>query len=393
MKSKKIYDPIHKYMKFESLLLDIIDTVEFQRLKNIKQLGLAYHVFSGASHNRFEHSLGVAHLSGVLLKNLQIKQPELKITDENIILVKLAGLVHDIGHSCFSHFFDNYFLKEKFKDKKCNEVNHEYRSQIIFEYIVKKNKLNISDENILFIKKLINPSENDTEFIYQIIANNKTGIDCDKFDYLLRDTYNLGLPYTFECNRFIENAKVIDNDICYSDKLVYDIYDLFNLRFRLHKQIYNHHTINQIEHMILDIFNLVDEYYNLSKSILNIEDFIKINDNIIEEIYYSNLDNVKINKAKKIIENIKLRNLYKVEEELVLDDNVIPNDILLKYSHFNSDKLCYSFNIINYSKGKQNPMKYVYLYDDNKKYLYDSDKIKVCPIKFQEVILRIFNKN
>ena len=65
--SKIIYDPIHKYMKFDLILLKIIDTIEFQRLKNLKQLGLCYHVFPGASHNRFEHSLGVSYLSGLLI--------------------------------------------------------------------------------------------------------------------------------------------------------------------------------------------------------------------------------------------------------------------------------------------------------------------------------------
>ena len=84
MKNKKIFDPIHKYMEFEPLLLQIIDTPEFQRLRNIKQLGLCYYVFSGASHNRFEHSLGVAHLSGVLLKHLQNNQPELSISNRDI---------------------------------------------------------------------------------------------------------------------------------------------------------------------------------------------------------------------------------------------------------------------------------------------------------------------
>ena len=109
MKNKKIYDPIHKYMDFESILFKFIDTIEFQRLKNIKQLGVCYYVFSGASHNRFEHSLGVAHLCGKLLLFLKNNQPELNITDRDIILIKIAGLMHDIGHSCFSHFLITIF--------------------------------------------------------------------------------------------------------------------------------------------------------------------------------------------------------------------------------------------------------------------------------------------
>ena len=392
MTNKKIFDPIHKYMEFEPILLQIIDTPEFQRLRNIKQLGVAYYVFSGASHNRFEHSLGVAHLSGVLLKHLQYNQPELGINNRDIILVKIAGLVHDIGHCCFSHFFDNYFIKNKIKNNK--QIYHEYRSQTIFSYIVDKYNLDITTDEVTKIKNLIEPGEHDTEFIYQIIANNKSGIDCDKFDYLLRDTYCLGLPYSFECNRFIENTRVIDNNICYSDKLLYDIYDLFNLRFRLHKQIYNHHTINQIEHMILDVFNLVDKDFNISESILDIEQFIMLTDNILDQIYYSDKKNDNITKAKLIIKRIKLRQLYKLEEEILVDNTTIPKKILEKYNYFKDDNYCYSFNIINYTKGKDNPMRFIYLYkNDTTKYLLDLNNIKVYPTEFQEIIFRVFIKN
>ena len=392
MKNKKIFDPIHKYMEFEPLLLQIIDTPEFQRLRNIKQLGLCYYVFSGASHNRFEHSLGVAHLSGVLLKHLQNNQPELNINNRDILLVKIAGLIHDIGHCCFSHFFDNYFIKDKFS--KCENMHHEFRSQIIFTHIVEKYKLDLTKEEVKKINSLIDPDDSNIDFIYQIIANNKSGIDCDKFDYLLRDTYCLGLPYSFECNRFIENTRVIDNIICYSDKLLYDIYDLFNLRFRLHKQIYNHHTINQIEHMILDIFNLVDKDFNISGTIFNIEKFITLTDNILEEIFYSTIKNENIIKAKKIIKQIRLRQLYKLEEEILVDSTNIPKKLLEKYNNFKDDNYCYSFNIINYTKGLDNPMNYIYLYNnDNIKFLLDLNKIKVYPSEFQEIIFRIFKKN
>ena len=61
---KIIYDAIHKYMSFDELQLKIIDCPEFQKMRNIKQLGLCYYVFPGASHNRFEHSLGVSYLCG-----------------------------------------------------------------------------------------------------------------------------------------------------------------------------------------------------------------------------------------------------------------------------------------------------------------------------------------
>ena len=103
MKNKKIYDPIHKYMDFEHILLKFVDTIEFQRLKNIKQLGVCYYVFSGASHNRFEHSLGVSHLCGKLLLFLKNNQPELNITDRDIILMKIASIIQFDNRTLIDH--------------------------------------------------------------------------------------------------------------------------------------------------------------------------------------------------------------------------------------------------------------------------------------------------
>lgn len=387
--NKKIYDPIHKYMSFEPILVQIIDTVEFQRLRNIKQLGFCYYVFSGANHNRFEHSLGVAHLCGLLLTKIKHNQPELNITDRQIILIKIAGLVHDIGHGCFSHFFDNYLLN----DSKHINSRHEIRSQLIFQQIVKKYKLKINNDEINFINNLIDPNSDNNDFIYQILSNKENSIDCDKFDYLLRDTFNLGLPFSFDCNRFIENAKVINNKLCYSIKLYYDIYDLFNLRFRLHKQIYNHHTVNQLEHMVLDIINLVDDKYNIKTSIHNINNFIEISDNILDKIYYSESNDKNIIKAKEILYNIKIRKLYKMVEEIMLDTKQIPNELKLKYNNFETN-YCYSIIVINYTKQDKNPLDSIHFYDNkNNKFFIKKNKLNVSINNFQEIILRIFKKN
>ena len=96
---KHIYDNVHKqYTQWTQPLLDIINTPEFQRLKRIKQLGACHHVFPGATHTRFEHSLGVGYLAQKSIESLQRRQPELQIDEDTRLTFQLAGLCHDLGH-------------------------------------------------------------------------------------------------------------------------------------------------------------------------------------------------------------------------------------------------------------------------------------------------------
>ena len=304
---KILYDPIHKYMRFDSLLMSIIDTPEFQRLRNIKQLGLCYYVFPGACHNRFEHSLGVCHLSGLLIKNLQKNQPELGITNRDVQLVKIAGLVHDLGHACFSHFFDHHFLKSKLKKGNPN-IEHEYRSIMLFNYIINKYDIPITPEECKIIEDMINPQDDNLSFKYQIVANKRNGLDCDKFDYIARDTYNIGLSYSFDSSRLIMYAKVIDDIICYPEKCYSDIFDLYYTRYKLFKQIYTHPCVRAVEFMVLDVLNLSDEKFKLSEQVNDIEKFIKLTDNILDIIDYCDT----LTEERKIIFRIKIRELYKL---------------------------------------------------------------------------------
>ncbi|CAI8021447.1 Deoxynucleoside triphosphate triphosphohydrolase SAMHD1 [Geodia barretti] len=103
---KVFNDPVHGHIELHPLMVKFIDTPQFQRLRYIKQLGGAYYVFPGASHNRFEHSIGVGYLAGQMVESLKSKQPELGIDDKDVLCVKLAGLCHDLGHGPFSHLFE-----------------------------------------------------------------------------------------------------------------------------------------------------------------------------------------------------------------------------------------------------------------------------------------------
>jgi deoxynucleoside triphosphate triphosphohydrolase SAMHD1 len=383
--SKIIYDPIHKYMKLDSILLKIIDTIEFQKLKNIKQLGLCYYVFPGASHNRFEHSIGVAYLSGLLIETLQINQPELNITNRTILLVKIAGLVHDIGHACFSHFYDHLFLKDKIPDSKYKE--HEYRSCQLFEYIVNKYKIGLTSSEINFVKRLIDPLEDDTTYIYQIVANKLNGLDCDKFDYIARDTYNIGLSYSFDSSRLIKEARVIDNIICFPKKCYFDISDLYYTRYKLHKQIYTHNAVRSIEYMVFDIIKELDKDINFIEKTINMDQFHYLTDNILDLSYFFNNE-----KAIEIYNNIKLRKLYKFVNE-VQEDKFDLDGFRKKIDDLELNNIVIIDKIrLNYSMDEKNPLKFVELYEDVE--IINKDNLSfLFPQTFEEKIIKFYIKD
>ncbi|XP_015260267.1 PREDICTED: deoxynucleoside triphosphate triphosphohydrolase SAMHD1-like [Cyprinodon variegatus] len=108
---KKVFkDPIHGTIELHPLLVKIIDTPQFQRLRNIKQIGAASYIYPGATNSRFDHSIGVAYLAGELLKSIREKQQDLGITDWDVLCVQIAALCHDLGHGPFSHMFDQMFI-------------------------------------------------------------------------------------------------------------------------------------------------------------------------------------------------------------------------------------------------------------------------------------------
>ncbi|XP_034721411.1 deoxynucleoside triphosphate triphosphohydrolase SAMHD1-like isoform X2 [Etheostoma cragini] len=346
MDDKVFNDPIHGTVILHPLLIKIIDTPQFQRLRNIKQLGGAYFVYPGASHNRFEHSIGVAHLAGQLVEALRARQPELNIDDRDVLCVKIAGLCHDLGHGPFSHLYDQMFIPKvphppgELGDKMA-KWKHEDASVKMFDHLVESISLlkKLEDEDKVFIREMINGPEGqedpnavkwpykgrkeDKSFLYEIVANKLNGIDVDKFDYIARDCHHLGMKNNFDHLRFIQYARVCKveglNHICSRDKEVNNLYDMFYTRNCLHRRAYQHRVNKIIEYMIAEAFLKADKHiqiegsegqkYTLSKAKGDMEAYTKLTDHVFDQIL--NSSSAKLDEAKKILERIISRDHYK----------------------------------------------------------------------------------
>ncbi|XP_030645126.1 deoxynucleoside triphosphate triphosphohydrolase SAMHD1-like [Chanos chanos] len=331
-------DPIHGHIEMHPLFVKIIDTPHFQRLRNIKQLGGGYFVYPGASHNRFEHSIGVCHLAGKLIKTLQERQPDLGIDDKDVLCVQIAGLCHDLGHGPFSHLFQEFMEEIKpdwrHEDQSVKMFNHLISQHGIEEEM--KNQYHLNDSDLTFIRELIRGPDRKSEsggsstdseseykgrpkkkaFLYEIVANHKTGIDVDKMDYLSRDCHHLGLKSNFDHGRYLMFARVCDNEICMRDKEARNMYELFHTRNLLHHCACQHKAKNLVERMILDVLRIADAADFKVGGTMKISDAFKeetayllLTDDILHQIWRSTAENLR--DARDIINRIFTRKLYR----------------------------------------------------------------------------------
>uniref|UniRef100_A0A8C3WJC0 Deoxynucleoside triphosphate triphosphohydrolase SAMHD1 n=1 Tax=Catagonus wagneri TaxID=51154 RepID=A0A8C3WJC0_9CETA len=441
---KVINDPIHGHIELHPLLIRIIDTPQFQRLRYIKQLGGGYYVFPGASHNRFEHSLGVGYLAGCLVRELSEKQPELEITERDILCVQIAGLCHDLGHGPFSHMFDGRFIPLARPDVKWT---HEQGSVNMFEHLVNSNGLInvmqhyglVPEDDIWFIKEQItgpleSPVKNavwpykgrpkEKSFLYEIVANKRNGIDVDKWDYFARDCHHLGIQNNFDYKRFMKFARVCEVDnkkhICTREKEVGNLYDMFHTRNCLHRRAYQHKVGNIIDTMITDAFLKADPYieisgskgkkYRISTAIDDMEAFTKLTDNIFLEILYST--DPKLDAARAILKKIECRNLYKFvgetqpgEQGKIKRENyeslpkgvasAKPSNVQLEVELKPEDFIVDVINM-DYGMEDKNPIDNVRFYcksDPDKAIRITKNQVsQLLPEKFAEQLIRVYCK-
>eukprot|EP00842_Homolaphlyctis_polyrhiza_P003489 jgi/Hompol1/4140/HPOL_003491-RA len=316
--SKVFNDPVHGHIELDDVCVQVIDTPQFQRLRDLKQTGAACFVFPGATHTRFEHSIGVCHLADEMISHIRKTQPDLGITDLEAKCVRLAGLCHDLGHGPFSHLFDNGIIRKMRPD---SDWTHEKGSEDMLEYLVSQNKVDINAHELRFIKDLIHgsPRGNYPEarklYLFDIVSNQRNSVDVDK-----RDCHHIGIKCSLDAGRLIKFSRVVGNEICYNQKEAMNLCELFHTRYSLFKRVYTHKVSTAIEFMILDAMAAADRFLGISESIDRMDKYIQLNDSILCAIEYSN--SPELQTSREILARLRRRDLYRIADQIIVPFHV-----------------------------------------------------------------------
>ena len=299
----EITDPIHRYIRFSETEREIVDTVIFQRLRGIRQLAGAHLVYPSAQHSRFEHSIGTMHIAGYAGETLFSKG---YFGDEDKVQqLRLAALLHDIGHGPFSHLYEEVLMEK-------HNMNHEdMGKQIISQSeisdILGKHGYNSSD-----ICKL-SFGQSNIQFFNEIISG---ALSADMMDYLPRDGLFTGVEYgKIDYHRLISSFEVTtDGHLAINKSALYSLESMLISRYEMYKAVYFHKTVRSAEVMLLRSIMLADEQLNLTDKTLN--KYLSLTDEItLERIRLLGNDNKS---AVRLAQDYKSRKLLKCVYEKFL---------------------------------------------------------------------------
>ncbi|HEU05066.1 MAG TPA: HD domain-containing protein [Nitrosopumilus sp.] len=299
-----IIDPIHDFIRVSGPELKIIDNPIFQRLRRIRQLSGAHLTYPGAQHTRFEHSLGVMHISGQAGQALQEKGILKKDDIENL---RLAALLHDIGHGPFSHLFEEV-LQEKRK------ISHEEIGKRIILKTEIGDSLSKSGYDKKFITKLAF-GDSKLQFMNEIISG---VLSADMMDYLLRDGYYTGAEHAkIDHKRLTQSLEVYQKKLALEKSALYSFESMMHSRYQMFKAVYFHKTVRSAEVMLLESMRLADEELGLTS--LNLIDYVELTDeSVLLKLLSLSGRTSELRRAKKIAEDYQNRQLLKCVFERIL---------------------------------------------------------------------------
>ena len=240
-KRKIINDPVYGFISIPGdLIYDIIEHPWFQRLRNIRQLGLTSFVYPGANHSRFQHCLGALYLMDTALKTLKDKDVSISQSEEEAALI--AILLHDIGHGPFSHALETSLI---------NGITHEDLSLLLME------KLNEIFKGRLDLAIEIFKGTYSRKFLHELIAGQ---VDMDRLDYLRRDSFFTGvIEGSVGSDRIIRMLNVVDDRLVIDEKGIYSLEKFLIARRLMYWQVYMHKTVLSSESLLVKVLKRAKE--------------------------------------------------------------------------------------------------------------------------------------
>lgn len=303
-----IKDPIHGYIRVTESEKKIIDSRPFQRLRRITQLALSFLVYPAANHTRFEHSLGTMYLAGILGENLPVD-----LKDSSIAELRLASLLHDVGHGPFSHLFEP--LLSKYVNK-----NHEEMTSWLIENSELNDKISKEGFEPKRISKLATGRlmDKNKPYIDHII---RSSVDVDKMDFIIRDSYHTGAGYGYiDIFRLIYTMDILDNHLAVDVTALSALEAFLLARLQSFKTIYFHRASRAAQIMILKAMDK-------AKDELKLFDFITTNDYLKLDDYSIWYMLKKCEQSRSIMESIENRKLLKCayEKTFFIKDQLMTN--------------------------------------------------------------------
>jgi len=308
--SMEINDPIHGFIGVTETEEKIINSLPYQRLRRIKQLSGGHFVYPTAEHTRFGHCIGVMYLAGLSGRRLLNR---LGLGDKKLQEVRIAGLLHDIGHGPFSHVFEEVLLEKR-------EMNHED----VTEWIILKSELGdlleadgISKKRIGDLVRGRQKTKKD-KVIAGIVAGQ---IDSDKMDYLIRDSFYCGVNYGLvDIHRLIDSIEISKDYHMQFDIAARGALESFLVaRYEMFLNVYYHKTVRSVEVMLVKLIEAADEVLGLTR-FKTPEEFLELDDmSLISRV--RNIDPSESEDAKEAIKMVNLldsRVLYKSAFEKVI---------------------------------------------------------------------------
>jgi len=305
-----IKDPIHGYVRISEAEKTIIDTRPVQRLRRLRQLAGSEFVYPAANHTRFEHVVGAMHLAGVLSEVLPTGLDD--YTQEQM---RLAALLHDIGHGPFSHVFEPLMvrhLKKTHEDLVPWLVNETEIANKVDDAGFDPRKL-----GLLAVGRL---RDGKRPYLDQIISSS---VDIDKMDFLVRDSFHTGAGYgSVDVHRLIYTMDVINGNLSVDGRAVATLESFLLARLESFRTIYFHRASRAVQIMIVQALEAAKDELNLL-SFDEPEDYLRLDDYKV----WTDLRECKW--SKKIMEDLEARRLLKCsyEKTLFAQDELVSNVI------------------------------------------------------------------